>query len=75
MREYRTDYRTSEVVQILGFKVMETSHLQNGQVLKNHHDIRNKDGEIVSRNYENCDEPIRLLRNLANYLKANARQK
>jgi len=68
------DYRTSEVIEILGFKVMETSHFRNGQVIKNHYDIRNKDGEIVSRNYEGIEEPIKLLRDLANYLKTNSGQ-
>ena len=68
------DYRTSEVIEILGFKVTETRHLQSGQVIKNHYNIRNKDGEIVSRNYESCEEPVRLLRELTNYLNATSRQ-
>jgi hypothetical protein len=68
MMEYQMDYRTSEVTEILGFKVTETRHLENGQVTRNHYNIRNKDGEIVSRDYESFEEPVKLLRELANYL-------
>jgi hypothetical protein len=74
MMEYQMDYRTSEMVEILGFKVTETRHLRNGQVIKNHYNIRNQNGEIVSRNYENFEEPVRLLHELANYLNATTRQ-
>jgi len=69
------DYSTSEVAEILGFKVTETRLIQDEQIVNNHFNIRNKDGEVVSRNYDSVEEPITLLRDLANYINATAGQK
>jgi hypothetical protein len=62
------DCRTSEVIEIPGFKITETSHLCDGQVVRHHYNIRNQEGEVVSRDYENFGEPVELLRDPARYL-------
>ncbi len=72
--EHQMDDSTSEVAEILDFKVTETSLVQDGQVINYHFNIRNKDGEIVSRDYDSIKEPVALLRDLVNYINATANQ-
>lgn len=69
------DDNTSEVIEILGFKVTETQVIKDGQTIDNHFNIRNMDGETVSRDYKNIEEPISLLRDLANYLNSRIQPK
>ncbi len=75
MTEYQMDHSIYEVTEILGFKVTETRLIQDEQVINNHFNIRNKDGEVVSRDYDSLDEPIALLRDLVNYINATTGQK
>jgi hypothetical protein len=51
---------TQEIIEITGFKITASTLFRKGQE-HTHYNIRNKDGEIVSRNYQSIDEPMQLL--------------
>lgn len=51
---------TREICQILGFRIIETMRLGCTPAKPAFH-IRTKRGEIVSRDFESVEEPIRLL--------------
>lgn len=59
---------TRDICIILDYLITESIHTKNGEIIRNHYNIRTNTGEIVSRNYENIREPLRLLHDLSLYL-------
>lgn len=49
-----------DIAEIAGFTITSSTYLKNGQEYI-HYNIRNKDGEIVSKNYESIEAPMQLL--------------
>jgi hypothetical protein len=59
---------TRDICIILDYLITESTHTRDGEVIKSHYNIRTNTGEIVSRNYENIQEPLQLLHDLSLYL-------
>ena len=59
---------TIEIDEILGYKITATTTFEGGHEFIHHYNIRTQDGEVVSQNYDNLSEPVRLLRELEGYV-------
>jgi hypothetical protein len=59
---------TRDICIVLDYLITESTHTQDGEIIENHYNIRTNAGEIVSKNYENIREPLKLLHDLSNYL-------
>jgi len=59
---------TLEIDEILSYKVTATCAVQDGKEFIHHYNIRTQEGEVVSQNYNSLSEPVRLLRELEEYV-------
>ena len=49
-----------DIIEIAGFTITSSTYFKHGQE-HCYYNIRNKDGDIVSKNYESIEEPMQLL--------------
>ncbi len=55
------EVRTEDICIILEFRVTKFQTIDNGQVINTHFNIRDRDGEVHGRDFDNVDEPVDLL--------------